>query len=56
MVPRIANLLISDQRNQRKILRDRVTQHDRLPSLLGDGDNGTEIVYCEEKHILYWAD
>jgi hypothetical protein len=32
------------------------TQHGRLPSLLGDGDKGNEIVYGEEKNILYWAD
>jgi hypothetical protein len=32
------------------------TQHGCLPSLLGSGDKGTEIVYGEEKYILYWAD
>jgi hypothetical protein len=32
------------------------TQHGCLPSLLGDGDKGTEIVYGEEKNILYWTD
>ncbi len=26
------------------------TQHDYLPSLLGDGDKGIEIVYGEEKN------
>jgi hypothetical protein len=31
-----------------------VTQHGCLPSLLGDGDKGSEIVYGEEKHILFW--
>ncbi len=36
------------------IQRDRhtkrhVTQHGRLPSLLGDGDKGIQIVYGEEK-------
>jgi hypothetical protein len=28
------------------------TQHGCLPSLLGDGDNGIEIVYSEEKNIF----
>jgi hypothetical protein len=28
------------------------TQQGCLPSLLGDGDKGIEIVYCEEKNIL----
>ncbi len=32
------------------------TQHDCLPSLQGDWDKGIEIVYGEEKHILYRAD
>jgi hypothetical protein len=32
------------------------TQHGCLPSLLGDGDKGIEIVYGKEKNILYWAD
>jgi hypothetical protein len=27
-----------------------------IPSLLDDGDTGTEIVYGEDKNILYWAD
>jgi hypothetical protein len=27
-----------------------------VPSLLGDGDKGFEIVYGEEKFILFWAD
>jgi hypothetical protein len=31
------------------------TQHGWLPSLLDDGDKGTEILYGEEKIILYWA-
>jgi hypothetical protein len=31
------------------------TQHGCLPSLIGDGDRGIEIVYGEEKYILYWA-
>jgi hypothetical protein len=29
------------------------TQHGCLPNLLGDGDKGIEIVYGEEKNILY---
>jgi hypothetical protein len=29
------------------------TQHGCLPSLLGDGDKGNEIVYGEETNILY---
>ncbi len=32
------------------------TQDNCPPSLLGDGDKWIEIVYGEEKHILYWAD
>jgi hypothetical protein len=32
------------------------TQHDCLPSFLGDEDKGIEKVYYEEKNILYWAD
>jgi hypothetical protein len=32
------------------------TQHGCLPGLLGDGDNKIEIVYGEEKNILYLAD
>jgi hypothetical protein len=32
------------------------TQHGWLPSLLGDGDKEIEIVFGEEKNILYWAD
>jgi hypothetical protein len=31
------------------------TQHGCLPSLLGDGDKGTEKVYGEEKNILYFV-
>ncbi len=33
------------------------TQHDCLPSLQGEGDKGfeKEIVYGEEKTILFWA-
>jgi hypothetical protein len=27
-----------------------------LPSLLGNGEKEIEIVYGEEKNILYWAD
>jgi hypothetical protein len=32
------------------------TQHGSLPSLLGGRYKGNEIVYGEEKNILYWAD
>jgi hypothetical protein len=33
------------------------TQHSCLPSLLGDGNTGTEIVYGErKKKIFYWAE
>jgi hypothetical protein len=32
------------------------TQHGCLPSLLGDRDEGIEIVYGEEKQILYGVD
>jgi hypothetical protein len=32
-----------------------VAQHGCLPSLLGDGDKGIEMVYGEEKNILYWV-
>jgi hypothetical protein len=32
------------------------TQHGCLPSLLGDGDKGIEIVYGEEEKIFYWAE
>ncbi len=32
------------------------TQHGCLPSVLGDGDKGIEIVYGEGKNILYGAD
>ncbi len=35
--------------DQRHILRD------RRPSLLDDRDKGIEIMYGEEKNILYWA-
>jgi hypothetical protein len=41
---------LEEEADQRHILRD------RRPSLLGDGDKGTEIVYGEEKNILYLAD
>jgi hypothetical protein len=33
-----------------------VAKHGGLPSLLGDGEKGIEMVYGEEKNILYWAD
>jgi hypothetical protein len=32
------------------------TPQDCLPSLLGGGQKGIQIMYCEEKNILYWAD
>ncbi len=32
------------------------TQHGCRPSLLADEDKGIEIVYGEEKNILYWTD
>ncbi len=32
------------------------TQHDCLPSLLGDWGKGIVIVYDEGKNILYWSD
>jgi hypothetical protein len=31
------------------------TQHDCLPSVMGDGDKKKEIAYSEENEILYWA-
>jgi hypothetical protein len=37
-------------------VKRQVTQHGSLPSLLGYGDKGIEIVYGEEKNILYWAE
>jgi hypothetical protein len=37
-------------------LKRQVTLHDCLPSLLGDMAKRIEIVYGEEKNILYWAD
>ncbi len=37
-------------------IKRQVTQHDCPPSLLGDGHKCTEILYCDEKHIVYWAD
>jgi hypothetical protein len=36
--------------------KKQATQHGCLPSLLGDRDKEGEIVYVEEKNILYWAD
>ncbi len=40
--------------NQRHIyIKRQVTQHDCRPILLGVEEKGTEIVYGEEKHILY---
>jgi hypothetical protein len=39
-----------------KHTKRQATQHGCLPSWLGDEDKGIEIVYGEEKNILYWAD
>ncbi len=44
---------ISQQRNT---LRDWRPSMAACPCLLDDGDTGIEIVYSEEKNILYWAD
>jgi hypothetical protein len=41
---------LEEEADQRHILRN------RRPSLLGDSDKGIEMVYGEEKNILYWAD
>jgi hypothetical protein len=35
------------------LTKRQATQHGCLPSLLCDGDKGIEIVYGEEKNILY---
>ncbi len=40
--------IVLDAHNKRQ-----ATQHGCLPSLLGDVDKGIEIVYGEEKNILY---
>jgi hypothetical protein len=40
---------------QRHTLKRQAFQHGCVPSLLGDGDKGMEIVYNEAKN-LYWAD
>jgi hypothetical protein len=37
-------------------IKRQVTQHDCLPSLLGDGGRWIEILYSEERNILYLAD
>ncbi len=37
-------------------LKKQVTRHDYLPSLPGDGEKWSEIVYGEENNILYWED
>ncbi len=42
--------------DQRHTVRDRRPCTTALPSLLGDGDKWIEIVYGEEKNILYWPD
>jgi hypothetical protein len=41
---------------QRPHTKRQANQHGCLPRLLGDGDKGIEIVYGEEKNVLYWAD
>ncbi len=33
-----------------------VTQHDCLPSLLGDAEKWIEMLYGDDKSTLYWAD
>ncbi len=42
--------------DQRQCNKRQANLHDCLPSLPGDGDKWIEIVYGEEKNILYWAD
>ncbi len=39
-------------------IKSQVTWHNFLclPSMLGEGDKRIEMVYGEEKNILYWAD
>jgi hypothetical protein len=37
-------------------IKRQATQEGCLSSLLGDGDKGIEILYSEEKNILYWTD
>ncbi len=44
-----------DRRGQKHILRDRRPSTAALPSLLGGGNKGDELVSGEEKNILYWA-
>ncbi len=41
---------------QRPHTKRQATQHGCLPRLLGNGVKGIEIVYGEDKNILYWAD
>jgi hypothetical protein len=36
-------------------IKRQATQHDCLPSLLSGGDKLPEIVYDDEKHVLYWT-
>ncbi len=37
-------------------IKRQATQHDRLPSLLGDEGKWSDFMYGEGKNILYWAD
>jgi hypothetical protein len=37
-------------------IKRQATLHNCLSSLLGNGDELIEIVYGEEKYILFWAD
>jgi hypothetical protein len=45
----LANCTVSSTQRHNK---RQVTQHGCLPSLLGDGDKGIEILYGEEKNTL----
>ncbi len=37
-------------------IKRQATRQDCLPSLLGNGDKWIDIVYGEEKNLLYWSD
>jgi hypothetical protein len=50
----MANAPVYQRRSEIHTKRQ-ATQHDCLSSLLGDEDKCIEIVYVEEKLILYWA-
>jgi hypothetical protein len=41
---------------QKAHTKRQATQHGCLPGFLDIGDTGIEIVYDEEKNILYWTD